>query len=61
VGLQHSDRNEPASGGSGLRNLGGGNWQYNGKLDKASAGMCRVDVLNLQGGDSTHTTRFQIN
>ena len=50
---------ELTSGGSGLQNLGDGNYQLNWKSDKAYAGSCRTLRLDLgEGVPRTAEFRF---
>ena len=53
-----TDAVEDYSGGSGLRYLGGGDWQFNWKVPKSYAGQCRTLVLTLSDG-STFTASFE--
>jgi hypothetical protein len=47
-----------AAGSSGLQNLGGGNYQFNWKTDKAFAGQCRQVNVNV-GDGTTHSAQFK--
>jgi hypothetical protein len=52
---------EPASGTSGLKDLGNGYYQYNWKTKPAYAKSCRTLTLELGDGPSEHTALFQFN
>ncbi|WP_411725854.1 PxKF domain-containing protein [Methyloglobulus sp.] len=50
LGFTTDQLEEVASGGSGLKNLGGGNYQFNWKTPKSYANSCKKLLLDLGGG-----------
>lgn len=54
----HGEIVEPAAGGSGLRYLGDGWWQYNWNTSRTYAGQCRTITLNLSDGGTGPTALF---
>lgn len=50
---------ETATGGSGLQNLGGGQYQFNWATPKSYAGSCKTVSLNL-GDGVAHDLQFQL-
>jgi hypothetical protein len=50
---------EVSSGGTGLQNLGNGNWQFNLKIDKKYANSCRKIYADFNTGDKSPAALFK--
>jgi hypothetical protein len=50
---------EVSSGGTGLQNLGNGNWQFNLKIDKKYANSCRKIYAEFTTGDKSPAALFK--